>query len=44
MTIYDISCERYYDDGGKARLTLRILQGDAVTTGKAAREDHMVSA
>jgi hypothetical protein len=44
MTIRQvISCEQHDGDGGNARLTLRILQGDAVTTGKAARDDHMVS-
>ena len=40
-----VSCEQHDDDdGGKARLTLQIPQGDAVFSGKAAREDHMVSA
>ncbi|KAN0105574.1 hypothetical protein V8E52_010868 [Russula decolorans] len=40
-----MSCEQHDDDDwGKARLTLQIPQGDAVMSGKAAREDHMVSA
>jgi hypothetical protein len=33
---YGMSCEQYDDDGGKARLVLQILQGDASDDGESS--------